>query len=495
MDFNYRLKSILTKMFINYSQTFEKPIKLFLIMKIFSKIVIGNIFTKSNMKQTPIDSEAVNRLKVQSGIANVGKASIRELVKLVNQIEAATKSSFVKMEMGVPGLATPSVAIDAEIEALKNGVSSIYPSIEGIPELKEGLSKFVKNFLDIDVSEEGCLPTVGSMQGAMAAFMVAGRYDKMRDTVLFIDPGFPVQKNQLNMLGMKYETFDVYNYRGDKLRSKLEKYLEQGHISSIIYSNPNNPSWVCFTERELKIVGDLANKYGVIVIEDLAYFAMDFRKNMATPGKPDFQPTVAKYTDNYLLLISGSKAFSYAGQRIGSIIISDRLFTRRYPDLKRFFLNDQFGKAMIYGPLYGLSSGVAHSVQYGFAALLKAVNEGRYNFVNEVKVYGEKAKVLKQIFTQNGFTIAYDRDEDQLLADGFYFTVGYPGFTGEALVEELLYYGVSAISLSTTGSDREGIRACVSQVRAEQFDVLADRLKVFHENHAVELRLESSTLV
>jgi aspartate/methionine/tyrosine aminotransferase len=69
-------------------------------------------------------------------------------------------------------------AIDAEIEALKSGVTSIYPSIEGIAPLKKEVSQFVKNFLNIDVREEGCIPTVGSMQGGMAAFMVAGRFDK-----------------------------------------------------------------------------------------------------------------------------------------------------------------------------------------------------------------------------------------------------------------------------------------------------------------------------
>lgn len=445
------------------------------------------------MHQTPIDIETVDRLKRESGIANVGKSSIRELVKLVVQIEKATNSQFVKMEMGVPGLATPAIAIEAEIEALRSGVTAVYPSIEGIDPLKKEMSRFVKNFLNVEVREEGCIPTVGSMQGGMAAFMVANRCDKAKDTVLFVDPGFPVQKNQLRMLGMKYETFDVYNYRGEKLRSKLEKYLQEGNISCIIYSNPNNPTWVCLTEKELQIIGDLATRYDVVVVEDLAYFAMDFRVDMSKPGVPPYQPTVAKYTDNYLMLISGSKAFSYAGQRIGCVVISDVLFKRRFPDLKRFFPNDEFGKAMIFGPIYGLSSGVAHSVQYGFAALLKAVNDGKYNFVEETREYGEKAKILKQIFEQNGFHIVYDRDEDKVLADGFYFTVGYQNLTGEELLEELLYYGVSAISLSTTGSKREGIRACVSQVARSQFGILEERLKMFNENHKVDKAVAQST--
>jgi hypothetical protein len=76
-------------------------------------------------------------------------------------------------------------------------------------------------------------------------------------------------------------------------------------------------------------------------------------------------------------------------------------------------------------------------------------------------------------------------DEDKPLADGFYFTISYPGFTGEDLVEELLYYGISAISLAITGSERtEGLRACVSQVRDSQIPDLELRLKKFQEHHS-----------
>ena len=91
---------------------------------------------------------------------------------------------------------------------------------------------------------------------------------------------------------------------------------------------------------------------------------------------------------------------------------------------------------------------------------------------------------MKKYFTENGFKIVYDKDNGEPIADGFYFTVSYPGFTGEQLVEELLYYGISAISLTITGSDRsEGLRACVSLVNRNQLPELESRLKKFSENH------------
>lgn len=441
---------------------------------------------KAAIKDTPIDSEIVNDKIKDLNVQVVGKATIREIKRLVDNIESASGKKFIRMEMGVPGLPPAQVGTDAEIEALQRGVAAIYPDIDGIPILKKEVSLFVKNFLDIDVDPAGCIPTVGSMQGGFASFMTLSRLNEGKDTTLFIDPGFPVHKQQHKVMGLKFESFDVYEFRGEKLRAKLESYLEKGNIHSVLYSNPNNPSWICFTDLELSIIGDLANKYNVVILEDLAYFGMDFRKDYSKPGVPPYQPTVAKYTDNYILLISSSKAFSYAGQRIGMMVISNKLFNTQADDLLRYYTSNQFGRAMIFGTVYSLSSGTAHSAQYALAAMLKAANEGKFNFVEEVKEYGEKAKIMKKLFLDNGFRIVYDMDIDKPIADGFYFTIMYPGFDGPDLIEELLYYGISAISLSITGSEHtEGLRACVSLVKRTQFPDLESRLKKFHEHHPI----------
>ena len=390
-------------------------------------------------KDTPINYNIVKNKIEESGLPVVGNGSIREIVRIVNNIETESGDKFIRMEMGVPGIMPPEVGINAEIEALKKGVASKYPMIEGVPALKKEISRFIKLYLNMDVDEAGCIPTVGSMMGSMAAFLVANRSDKNKEGTLFIDPGFPVQKQQCKVLGHSFESFDVYNYRGDKLKDKLESYLKKGTVSSILYSNPNNPSWICFTEKELQIIGELATKYDAIVIEDLAYFGMDFRSDYSKPGEAPYQPTVAKYTDNYIFLISSSKAFSYAGQRVGTMAISNKLYNRHYPDLKRYYSSDGFGYSMIYGALYALSSGVSHSAQYGLAAMLKAANDGEFDFLDSVKLYGDRAGIMKKLFTENGFNIVYDKDEDKPLADGFYFTFSYPGMEGTELLEKLLY--------------------------------------------------------
>ena len=435
------------------------------------------------MKATPIQKEIVDGLIAELGIQDFAKATIREVKQVAAKAEKASGVEFIKMEMGIPGLPAAQVGVDAQIQALKDGIAHSYPDIQGLPELKKQASRFVKAFIGVDIAAEGCVPVSGSMQGTFASFLTCSQCNPEKDTVLFIDPGFPVQKMQLQVMGVKYKTFDVYGYRGDKLGPKLESYLEQGNICAIVYSNPNNPSWICLREEELQEIGRLATKYDVVVMEDLAYFAMDFRRDLSTPFQPPYQATVARYTDNYMLLISGSKAFSYAGERIGVVCISDQLFHRHFQALAARYEGLPFGLVFSTRMLYALSSGTSHSAQYALAAMLRAAADGTYDFRSEVAVYGERAKKLKEIFCRHGFTIVYDRDLDEPVADGFYFTIGYPGLTSGQLAHELMYYGVSAICLITCGSEQEGLRVCTSFIEDHQYQLLEERMAIFEENH------------
>lgn len=437
------------------------------------------------MRPTPINKELINNTIREHGIQDFAKATIREVKGVAAHAEKESGVEFIKMEMGIPGLPAAQVGVDAQIKSLQDGIAHSYPDIQGLPALKEAASEFVKAFIGVDINPEGCVPVCGSMQGTFASFLTCSQADKKKDTVLFIDPGFPVQKMQLQVQGTKYETFDVYNFRGEKLGPKLESYLTNGNICAIVYSNPNNPSWICMTDDELRTIGSLATKYDCIIMEDLAYFAMDFRRDIRPFQKP-YQPSVANYTDNYILLISGSKAFSYAGERIGVTCISDKLFHRHYHDLAERYEGLPFGPVFSTRMLYALSSGTSHSAQYAMAAMLKAAAEGKFDFRSEIKIYGDRAHKLKEIFTRHNFYIVYDKDLDQPIADGFYFTIGYPGMTSGELAHELMYYGVSAICLVTTGSEQEGLRVCTSFIRDEQYAALEERMAIFAENNPVK---------
>jgi len=432
----------------------------------------------------PLTSQQLDDTIRQLGIVDITTATIRQICSLAAALEQASGSGFVHLEIGNPGLPAEHIGIEAEHAALDAGVASQYPNIAGTPELKQNASEFLKAFMDVDIPPRCIVPSVGSMQGSFSIMMLLAQRDPKKDTMLFLNPGFPAQRNQAKLLGMNTESFDIYNYRGDKLEAKLESLLSRGNITALIYSNPNNPAWFNLTAQELEIIGRMATKYDAIVVEDHAYMGMDFRRSYSKPFEAPYIPAVAKYTDNYILLVSASKIFSYAGQRIALVCMSRAVADRQYKALQDFYEMPTFGDAYIYGVMYCMSSGTAHSTQYAMAAMLKAATEGRLDFVGESREYGRRAAIAKKMFTDNGFFIIYDKDGNEPISDGFFFTVGYPGMDSATLQREMMRYGISAISLPGTGSEQHGLRACVSMLNNDEvFASMEKRLQSFYNDH------------
>ena len=116
--------------------------------------------------------------------------------------------------------------------------------------------------------------------------------------------------------------------------------------------------------------------------------------------------------------------------------------------------------------------------------MFKAACQGKLRFVENTREYARRARRIKEIMEKNGFRIVYDKDADgQPVGDGFFFTFGYRDWTGEQLLNKLIYYGVSAITLSNTGAQREGMRGCASAIREDQYEELDRRLALFNKEY------------
>ncbi|MBR1869644.1 MAG: aminotransferase class I/II-fold pyridoxal phosphate-dependent enzyme, partial [Bacteroidales bacterium] len=198
--------------------------------------------------------ELVEKACREQSVADLSKATIGEVLLVAQYLEKETGIPFIRMDQGSPGLPMNRYGIEAEKRALDSGIGSQYPAAAGVPELKAAASRFVKAFIDIDISPRGCVPTTGSVAASFGAFIACTQRIPGKDKVLFIDPGFPIQKSQLRVLGIEWREFDIHPCRGaEKLREKLESELAAGDIAAIIYSNPNNPAWICLEEEELEV--------------------------------------------------------------------------------------------------------------------------------------------------------------------------------------------------------------------------------------------------
>jgi aspartate/methionine/tyrosine aminotransferase len=285
----------------------------------------------------PLARETLERI-VRSQRLDLRRASIREMNKLVNAVERETGIEFIRMEFGIPGLPVHAAAIEAEVEALqRRGVAHVYAPFDGLPELKQEAARFARLFLDVELPSSCCIPTLGAMEGCFASLALAGRLDPARRTVLCLDPGFPVNKLQLRFLGLERAAIDFYDHRGSKLVEAVERRVERGDVAAVLWSSPNNPTWIVLDETELEGIGRICDRHDVLAVEDLAYFGMDLRRDYLTPGQPPFQPTILRHTANGVCLFSSSKIFSYAGQRIALAFLAPALMQREAAALETHY--------------------------------------------------------------------------------------------------------------------------------------------------------------
>lgn len=437
-----------------------------------------------SMVDVPFDRSIVDSVLRELQV-EPAKATIRKIAGAVNEIENRTKVNYLRMEFGIPGFEPNPLGPEAEISALRRPqVASKYAPLLGLPLLKKEGSLFLKNFLNMEIPPERIVSTVGAMQGSFLAQAIAAQCTKGKRKILFLDPSFALYRTQTRFLGLDEESVDLY----DRVHwlEKVEKICSKGEVCSIIYSSPNNPTWIILTEEEVKALGEICNRHDIILIEDAAYFGMDFRRDYSVPGESPYPTTAIRYAEKYVYLLSSSKIFSYAGQRIALTFISSKLGELQYPLLEERFGYGKFFDAFVWNGVYCTSSGASHSAQHGMAALLSKVNRGEFNFLQAASVYAKRAKVLRQILMSNGFSLVYADDCGEPLADGFFFTFSYPRMSGGELVHELLYYGISTTSLEISSSTRtEGVRACVSLIGEKDLGLFESRIKVFRKDHPI----------
>ena len=435
------------------------------------------------MKNIPVSKKIISEIFNDTGF-DQNNLSIRETNRLATIISEKGGIDFIRMEMGIPNIPPSDIAKEAEKEAIDKGMQGFYPPFDGIAELKTAGSEFVKAFLDITVGAENIIPTCGSLQGGYISQALAGKMHPGKDTILYLDPTFPVTRYQAKFLGLNSTGIELYDNRGEKLIEAINEKIKNGNIGGILWSSPNNPSWSCLTENELEGIAKICDENDILAIEDLAYLGMDFRKDYSQPYQKPFIPTIGKFGIKWVTLISASKAFSFPGPRCGLAIISPKLNKMEFEGLEDFCGRKRFGHAFALGGLYVTTSGTSHTAQFALSRMLKASAEGKFNFIKITRAYGERAKHVRKLFLKYGFKQVYEKDMDEIVGDGFYLTMSYPNYDGNNLMLELMRYGISTITLKSTGSNRhEGLRVCISFVDLKDIPLLEEKLKKFMENN------------
>lgn len=416
--------------------------------------------------------DVVDQALQQAGV-DFHQLDIQELWKQIDYLESKLKLKYVRMDFGVPGLPPPQAAIWAQLQAIAaEMVPKTYPPSAGTIELKAAAAAFLNRFVGLEVGADCCLPTCGATEAAFIAQAIAGRRYRSKKKVVHLEPGYPPVKAQTRFLGLDSCGIDLLDCRGARLIDELRACCKDGEAAVISWSSPNNPTGITLSVEELRGIAAICNEQDVIAIEDAAYLCMN--RNSSPPSIR----SVGHFTDNFFLLLSASKMFSYAGERVGLLVTSPVLADRRYEDLRLYLGCTNVGQALRRA-VFNLTAGAPHSAQLALAAAFNECVRGQYELADILSEYGRRAQIIKELLVRHGFRILYTDSPDD---NGFYLTFAYPGFSAEQLLNELLCHGITALPLHLFGSShKDGLRACVGLLETKDMKRFEQRIKTFSQ--------------
>ncbi len=438
--------------------------------------------------------------QLKTDIDQIEYPSIRTVCQGIVKEDLANllDGGYVNAAIGVPGLEAPEEAIKAQQEALPK-VHPHYPPFEGRLELKEETTRFLKLFFNLDQKELDpyqCVPTVGGMQACYFAILFSGLLGKNelneKKRIVFIDPGFPVNKMQCDFNEVPFTSIDIgADYESRGWLDKLENECNKGDVIGVLYSNPNNPTGSVLDDNELLTISEICKKNNIIAIEDIAYALMDYTKDYTVPGKEPFIPTIAKFMEDkgkYMMLLSMSKLFSYAGEGIGVVKISDELYNTSIENIGLPTIQQtgvkRFGGLFPLG-IYANTARAPSSAQVAATKMLKMANDGELKeyFAWVRSEYGYRIKHSLNLFEKNGFGLAYEipRSEEGVGA-ALYISLEHSDYNhGGILLKDLLCFGIGVSPIYTCGGKKSAIRFSVSAVDKEKLILLEERLDKFRE--------------
>ena len=268
--------------------------------------------------QTPWEYRYAHRMQ------KMGSSVIRELLKYTEQ------PGIISFAGGLPA---PDVFPLKEFQAACNyvletqGAQALqYSTTEGYRPLREMISRHASRYMMVDISPDNILITSGSQQ----ALDFAGRlFINRGDYIVVESPTYLGALQAWNAYGAQY--IPVRTDENGMIVDELEAALRIGPKFIYVLPNFQNPSGVTLSlERRIKLI-EIADKYGVPIIEDDPYgqlrFEGDHIPSLVSLDNKFRGKNGGCYSGNVIYLSTFSKLLS-PGLRLAWVIAPEQVIRK-----------------------------------------------------------------------------------------------------------------------------------------------------------------------
>ena len=233
----------------------------------------------------------------------VSPSGIRRFFDLLASIEGV-----ISLGVGEPDYATPWTICEAAIESLEKG-QTMYTSNLGMPELRQELSRYLKNSYNLKYDPNGeLLITVGVSEGldlAMRAILDPG------DEVIMPDPCYVSYSPCVVLAGgtpIMVPTSEKDNF---ELKAADIEARITDRTKAILIGYPANPTGTVMGRDKLEGIAEVARRYQLLVISDEIYAKLVYGEEHTCVA------ALPRMKANTILLSGFSKTYAMTGWRIG----------------------------------------------------------------------------------------------------------------------------------------------------------------------------------
>src|SRR5699024_5040194 len=205
------------------------------------------------------------------------------------------------------------------------GGKQAYTEYRGSIHIREKLAKKLSDFTGSDIHADDHLIITQGTQGAL--FLAIDATVSSGDRVAIVEPDYFANRKLVEFSGgeivpisMDYES---HTSKAGLNITELEEAFKSG-VKLFLFSNPNNPTGVIYSEDEIRSIADLAKEYEATVIVDELYARQVFDNQSYTHycAQKHVRP------ENVVTIIGPSKTESLSGYRLGVAFGSAKIIER-----------------------------------------------------------------------------------------------------------------------------------------------------------------------
>ena len=304
--------------------------------------------------------------KISSLIENMKPSGIREFFNY-----ASERPEIVSLGVGEPDFVTPKPIIEAAKESLDSG-KTFYTSNQGLPSLREKISKYLKERFDVYYDKDEMILTAGSSQGILAALMAI---INPGDEIIVTEPTYICYVPDIEMCGGKAVVIPLSSDNEYKLTPDILKKYITDKTKAVFLSYPNNPTGAIMTKEELEDIAPIILDNDLYVISDEIYAELTYESRHCSIA------SFEGFKERTILISGFSKAFAMTGWRLGYVCAPKEIL-------------DQILKIQQY-----IMLSAPTTAQYGaISALDKCIPD----MENMVKEYNRRREYLLKSFKELG---------------------------------------------------------------------------------------------